>query len=118
MTRCWLLSIGLQRWLTSLHAPKPFPEGMVHLLLNNVVRLHGLPDYVISNRGPQFVSHFWQHLLQTLGISVNLSSAYQLQTDGQTESVNKILEQYLRCSVSYHQEDWVNLLTLAELALC
>ena len=91
-------------------------EGMVHLLLNNVVRLHGLPDDVISDRGPQFVSHFWQRLLQTLGISVKLSSAYHPQTDGQTERVNQILEQYLRCSVSYQQDDWVNLLSLAEFA--
>ena len=89
-------------------------EGMVHLLLNNVVRLHGLPDDVISDCRPQFVSHFWQRLLQTLGISLKLSSAYHPQTDGQTERVNQILEQYLRCSVSYQQDDWVNILSLAE----
>ena len=63
-------------------------EGMVHLLLNKVVRLHGLPDVVISDRGPQFVSHIWQRLLQTLGIFVKFSSAYNPQTDGQTEPVN------------------------------
>ena len=67
-------------------------KGMTHLLLNNVVCLHGLPNDVISDRGPQFVSHFWQRLLQTLGISVNFSSAYHPQTDGQTERVNQILE--------------------------
>ena len=70
-------------------------EGMANLLLNNVVRLHGLPDDVISDRGPQFVSHFWKRLLQTLGIAVNFSSAYHPQTDGQTERVNQILDQYL-----------------------
>ena len=55
---------------------------MTHLLLNNVVCLHGLPNDVISDRGPQFVSHFWQRLLQTLGISVKLSSAYHPQEAG------------------------------------
>ena len=91
-------------------------EGMANLLLHNVVRLHGLPDDVISDRGSQFVSRFWTRLLQTLGIAVNLSSAYHPQTDGQTERVNQILEQYLRCSVSYQQDDWVDLLPLAEFA--
>ena len=68
-------------------------KGMTHLLLNNVVHLHELPDDVISDRRPPFVFHFWQHLLQTLGISVKLSSTYHPQTDGQTERVNQILEQ-------------------------
>ena len=76
-------------------------EGMAHLLLNNVVRLHGLLDDVITDHKPQFISHFWQHLVQILGIFVKLCSAYQAQIDGQTESVNQILEQYLWCSISY-----------------
>ena len=48
-------------------------EGMAHLLLNNVVRLHGLLDDVITDHKPQFISHFWQHLVQILGIFVKLS---------------------------------------------
>ena len=72
-------------------------EGMTHLLLDNLVCLHRLPDDVISDCGPQFVSHFWQRLQQTLGISVKLSSAYDPQTDGHTKRVNQILKQYLQC---------------------
>ena len=66
-------------------------EGMVHLLLNNVVRMHRLPDDVISDRGPQFVSHFWQRLLQTLGISVKLSSAYHPKLTGKRSVSTKSL---------------------------
>ena len=91
-------------------------EERADLFLNNVVQLHGLPEDVTSDRGPQFISHFWRRLLQTFGTSVNLSSAHHPQTDGQTERVNQILEQYLRCTVSYQQEDWVDFLAMAEFA--
>ena len=70
-------------------------EDMAELFLKNVVRLHGFPKDVTFDRGPQFISHFWHQLVQTLGTSMNLSSAYHPQTDGQTERVNQILEQYL-----------------------
>jgi hypothetical protein len=89
-------------------------EETADLFLKNVVRLHGLPEDITSDRGSQFISHFWRRLLQTFGTSVNLSSAYHPQTDGQTERVNQILEQYLRCTVSYQQEDWVDFLAMAE----
>ena len=54
--------------------------------------------------------------MQTFGCTRNLSSAYHPQTDGQMEGVNQILEQYLRCSLSYQQDNWVDLLPLAEFA--
>ena len=55
------------------------------LLLTNIVRLHGLPDDIISNRGPQFMSHFWKRLFQTLGTSTKFSTAFNPEIDGQTE---------------------------------
>jgi transposase InsO family protein len=69
-----------------------------------------------SNRGPQFISNFWQRLLQSFGCTANLSSAYHPQTDGQTERVNQSLEQYWQCALSYQQDDFVDLLPLAEFA--
>ena len=80
----------------------------------NVVRFHGLPDDVTSYRGPQLVSCVWRRLLQTRGKIVNLSSSYHPQTDGQIEWVSKILEQYLRCSHNYQQDDGIDLLPLAK----
>ena len=67
-------------------------EETTDLFLKNVVQLHGVPDDVTSNNGPQFVSRFLRRLIRTLGTTVNLSSSYHPQTDGQTEGVNQILE--------------------------
>ncbi|CEP01920.1 hypothetical protein PBRA_008863, partial [Plasmodiophora brassicae] len=86
------------------------------LFLQQIFRLHGLPDDIVSDRGPQFVSAFWKHLLDRLGIQRNLSSSRHPESDGQTERVNQILEQYLRCYVSYMQDDWLQLLPMAEFA--
>ena len=87
-----------------------------NLILENVVRLHGLPDDIVSDRGPPFISRFWKRLFQILGTTTKLSTAFHPQTDGQTERVNQVLEQYLRCVVSYQQDDWTTLLPLAEFA--
>ena len=86
------------------------------LILANVVRLHGLPDDITSDRGAPFISHFWKRLFHILGTTTKLSTAFHPQTDGQTERVNQVLEQYLRCVVSYQQDDWTTFLPLAEFA--
>ena len=91
-------------------------EETTRLFVDNVYRLHGLPNDIISDRGTQFTSKFWQSLFKILGVEIKLSSAYHPQTDGQTERVNQVLEQYLRCTINYHQDNWVDLLPLAEFA--
>ena len=114
-TRCSSWSIASLRWPIFSPCAKTFTgEEKANLFFKNVVQLHGLPDDITSDRGPQFVSKFWRRLLQTFGCTVNLSSAHHQQTDGQTERVNQILEQYLRCSLIYQQDDWVGLLPLVE----
>ncbi|MBW0523162.1 hypothetical protein O181_062877 [Austropuccinia psidii MF-1] len=65
---------------------------------------------------PYFVSEFWTNLCQQLKISRDLSTSFHPETDGQTERVNQILEQYLPMYVSYHQDDWHTWLPLAEFA--
>ena len=91
-------------------------EDLAQLFLDKIFRLHGLPDSIISDRGSVFTSAFTQSLCRLLGIKHLKSTAYHPQTDGQTERVNQILEQYLRIYVNYQQDDWVNLLPLAEFA--
>jgi transposase InsO family protein len=86
------------------------------LFLENVYKYHGLPDNIIFDRGTQFTSKFWQSLFKILQVKINLSSAYHPQMDGQTERVNQVLEQYLRCFINYHQDNWVDLLPVAEFA--
>ena len=90
---------------------------LADIFINQVFRYHGLPDDIISDRGPQFRSNFWQALLKKLNIDSKLSTAYHPQTDGQTERVNQSLEQYLRCFVCYAQNDWASYLAFAEFAL-
>ena len=92
-------------------------DEVARLYLNNVWKLHGLPRTVISDRGPQFVGRFWEHLTHRLGIQSLLSTAFHPETDGQTERANSFLEQYLRAQVSYLQDDWSRWLPLAEFAL-
>lgn len=88
--------------------------GLARLFRDHVWRNHGLPDQIISDRGPQFVSGFTKELNQLLGIQTSLSTAFHPQTDGQTERVNQVIEQYLHIFVNQRQDDWSEWLPLAE----
>jgi len=77
---------------------------------------HGTPSDIILDRGKHFTSKFWTSLCEILGIKGNLLTAYHPQTDGQTEHINQILEQYLQVFINYQQDDWANLLPLAKFA--
>jgi hypothetical protein len=74
----------------------------------------GVPAKVISDRDTRFTSHFSRELCRLLGISSNMSTAYHPQTDGQSERTNQWLEQYLRIYVNHAQDNWANLLPLAQ----
>jgi hypothetical protein len=89
-------------------------EGMARLFRDNVWKHHGLPEQIISDRGPQFVSAFMKELNSILGIKTAASTAYHPQTDGQTERANQEIEQYLRLFVNHRQDDWAEWLPLAE----
>ena len=87
------------------------------LYVSSVVRHHGMPSSVVSDRGPQFVADFWQALIQRLGTKLELSAAYHPQTDGKSEREQKTLETWLRAFCTSCPEDWDLMLPLAELAL-
>ncbi|MBW0578625.1 hypothetical protein O181_118340, partial [Austropuccinia psidii MF-1] len=89
---------------------------LAHVFTKNIFSKHGLPSSIVSDRGPLFVSSFWTNLCQQLKISRDFSTSYHPETDGQTERVNQIIEQYLWMYVSYHQDDWNTWLPLAEFA--
>ena len=91
----------------------PAPD-VTTLFIPHVVRVHGVPEVLVNDRDPVFTSNFWRRLLDLLGIKANRSSAFHPQTDGQTERMNSVLEQYLRMYVDYQQSDWASLLPMAE----
>lgn len=90
--------------------------GLADLFIREVFRLHGLPDTIVSDRGPQFAAGFWKRLCARLGVQPKLSTPFHPQTDGQTERINATMEQYLRNYVTYLQDDWSKWLPLAEFA--
>ena len=81
-------------------------EGTARLLLENLYKRFGLPDKIISDRGPQFASRGFIELLKLLGIKSALSTAYHPQTDGTTERVNQEIEAYLSIYCASHPEEW------------
>ena len=64
--------------------------------IKEIWRFHGLPLGIVSDRDPVFTSHFWSEVMRLLDVSLDKSTAYHPQTDGQTERVNQTLEHYLR----------------------
>ena len=92
-------------------------EGLARLFRDNVWRLHGLPESVVSNRGPQFAVELTKELNRMLGIKTKLSTAFHPQTNGQMEHINQELEQYLWFFVDHRQKDWPEWLASAELAI-
>ena len=91
-------------------------KDLARLLYDRIYPLHGLPLQIISDRGTQFAAELFQEWCKLLGIESTMSTAYHPQTDGQTERVNQILEQYLRCYVDYNLSDWSTLLSVAKFA--
>jgi hypothetical protein len=96
---------------TTVSAPQ-----LAQLFLSNIVRLHGLPEGIISDRDPRFTANFWRSFWSQLGTTLHMSTAYHPQTDGQTERANRTLETMLRARVNFAQSDWDEHLAAAELA--
>ncbi|KAL2251676.1 UNVERIFIED_CONTAM: Transposon Ty3-G Gag-Pol polyprotein [Sesamum indicum] len=85
------------------------------VFFDSVYKLHGLPVSIISDRDKVFTSRFWKELFTLSGVSLDMSSSYHPQTDGQTERINQCLENYLRCMCMQKPKKWAHWLTLAEL---
>jgi len=89
-------------------------EGAARLFLHHVWKLHGLLKHVVSDRGPQFIASFTKELYRLLGIRLSSSTAWHPQTDGQMERVNQELDQFLHLFVNERQNNWYDLLPIAE----
>ncbi|KAL0185666.1 hypothetical protein M9458_017336, partial [Cirrhinus mrigala] len=85
-------------------------------LCNWVFRFYGLPEDIVSDRGPQFTSRLWSSFFHLLGVNVSLTSGYHPQANGQAERLNQELTRFLRSYCLDHQEDWSRYLFWAEYA--
>ena len=95
---------------------KTTAEGLTKLFRDYIWKLHGLPESVILDRGPQFIAGLTRELNKILGIETKLSTAYHPETDGQMERTNQELEQYLRMYINHRQNNWAEWLVTAEFA--
>ncbi|WZZ15176.1 hypothetical protein YC2023_108265 [Brassica napus] len=91
-------------------------DRIVQVCLDEIVRLHGVPASIVSDRDPRFTSYFWQAFQKALRTRVNMSTSYHPQTDGQSERTIQTLEDMLRACVLYWGESWEKHLPLVEFA--
>ena len=90
--------------------------GLAKIIIDVVVRHHGLSDSIVTHQGSLFTSKFWSLLSYFLGIKRRLSTAFHLQTNGQTKRNNNMMEAYLRAFVNFEQNDWARFFPIAEFA--
>ncbi|GAU51866.1 hypothetical protein TSUD_416500 [Trifolium subterraneum] len=87
---------------------------LAEIYVEQIIRLHGIPSSIVSDRDPKFTSRFWESLQEALGTKLRLSSAYHPQTDGQSERTIQSLEDLLRACVLEQGENWDSCLPLIE----
>ena len=86
----------------------------LELYVNVIVRLHGIPQSIVSDRDPQFTSRFWKELQSALGTRLNFSTAFHPQTDGQFERVIQVLEDMIWDCVLDFPGSWDRYISLME----
>ncbi len=87
--------------------------GLAEVIIDVVVRHHGVPESIVTDRGSLFTSKFWSSLYYFLGTKMKLSTTFHPQADGQTKRQNSTMEAYLRAFVNWEQDDWARLLPMA-----
>ena len=91
-------------------------EDLGGVLFKTIVTQHGVPDEIVSDRDKLFTSKYWTTLMALIGVKRKMSTSFHPQTDGQTERINQTLKAYLRCYINYQQNNWVDLLPMAQYA--
>jgi hypothetical protein len=89
-------------------------QSVAKIFMDNIYKLHGMPQVIISDRDKIFTSNLWQEPFKLSETTLNVSSSYHPQTDGQTERLNQCLKTYLRCMINACPNKWSSWLCLAE----
>ena len=89
-------------------------ETVAQSFFSEIVRLHGIPQSIVSDRDPVFTSNFWGELMRLSGTKLQMTTAFHPQSDGQSESANKVIIMYLRCLTGDRPRDWLRWLPWAE----
>ena len=89
-------------------------ESVAQAFFSEIVRLHGVPQSIVSDRDPVFTSLFWKELMRLAGIKLHMTTAFHPQSDGQTEAANKVIVMYLRCMTGDRPKQWLRCLLWAE----
>jgi hypothetical protein len=92
-------------------------KGLSWKYLREIVRLHGLPSTIVSDRDPKFTSKWWRELHRMIGTQLLMSTSFHPQTDGQTERMNRSIGQILRTAVRPDQKDWIEKIDMVEFAI-
>ena len=87
------------------------------IYLKEIVRLHGIPESIVSDRDAKFTSKFWKELHRMLGSTLLMLTTFHPQTDGVTERANRTIIQIIRASIRPDQKDWVQALPMTEFAI-
>ena len=92
-------------------------KQLKYVILNRLIRYYRIFKELTSDRDKLFTFKYWQTFILILGTRLRLFTAYHLRTDEQTERINQILKQYLYHYVNYHQDNWVELLSMTQIAM-
>ncbi|KAL8135097.1 hypothetical protein AgCh_009933 [Apium graveolens] len=106
---------GLTKYCHLITLTHPYSAlNVAQEVLNQVIKLHGVPFTIITDRDTIFMSSFWQELFNVMGTKSRMSSAYHPQTDGQIERLKQCIEMYLRCMTGQKPNEWADWIDMAE----